>query len=62
MPDCSAVVLCSSGDSARLVSDLPDDECDGVDGGISMNVEALEADLLDLFTDEQVRELNRLKD
>lgn len=48
MPDCSAVVLCSSGDSARLV--------DGVDGGISMNVEAFG------FTYEEVRELNRLKD
>lgn len=35
-----------SRDTTQLVSDPRDDERDGVDGGISMNVEALEADLV----------------
>lgn len=49
---CSSMML--SYGSARLVSGLRDDGRDGVDGCISVNVEALEADPL--------RELGRGKD
>lgn len=36
-----------------LVTDLRDDECDGVDGRISMYVEVLEADLLEKCLQER---------
>lgn len=40
-----AVSLSYDKDSAWLVSDLRDDQPNGIDGGVSMNAEAFEADL-----------------